>query len=151
MTHIWNYVLNSSLILPGLVQSLTTPNGLIVHMFVPIEGRRHDGFISSASGLPIKLRSINRPTGEPYVLYGDPANELSRNIVTFPWSRPKLKRERESVQQGYEHAVFMSVWNGHLANLCNILHLWIFEHKPDPFAAHWQYYLVGAILTNCHT
>ena len=82
MTLIWDYVLNFSLLLPVLVQSVTTPNGLIAHMFGPIEGRRHDAFILSASGLPIKLRSINRPNGEPYVLYGDPAYGLSRNIVS---------------------------------------------------------------------
>ena len=51
-------------------------------MFGPIEGRRHDAFMLLVSGLPLKLRSINRPNGEPYVLYGDPAYGLSRNILS---------------------------------------------------------------------
>ena len=36
----------------------------------------------SVSDLPEKLRRFNRPNGEPYVLYGDPAYGLSRNILS---------------------------------------------------------------------
>ena len=51
-------------------------------MFGPIEGRRHDAFMLSVSGLPNKLRPLNQPNGEPYVLYGDPAYGVSRNILS---------------------------------------------------------------------
>ena len=39
-------------------QSITAPNGLIAHMFGPIEGRRHDAFMLSISGLPCKLHPL---------------------------------------------------------------------------------------------
>ena len=50
-------------------------------MFGPIEGRRHDAFILGESGLADKLRRVQRPNGEPYVIYGDPAYELDLNIL----------------------------------------------------------------------
>ena len=64
------------------IQSVVTPNGLVAHMFGPMEGRRHDAFMLSVSGLPNKLRPLSQPNGQPYVLYGDPAYGLSRNILS---------------------------------------------------------------------
>ena len=61
------------------VQSVDTPNGLIANMFGPVEGRRHDAFMLSISGLSDQLRQFNQPNGEPYVIYGDRAYGLSRN------------------------------------------------------------------------
>ena len=65
-----------------IMQSVETPNGLIAHMFGPVEGRRHDAFMLGMSDLLGKLRKFNLPNGEPYVIYGDPANGLSRNILS---------------------------------------------------------------------
>ena len=62
--------------------SVTVINWLIAHIFGPIEGRRHDAFMLSVSGLSLNLRPLNTPNGEPYVLYGDPAYGLSRNILS---------------------------------------------------------------------
>lgn len=62
-------------------QSVVAPNGLIAHMFGPIEGRRHDAFMLGVSGLTDKLSRFQTPTGEPYVVYGDPAYGLTRNII----------------------------------------------------------------------
>ena len=63
-------------------ESVTAPNGLIAHMFGSIEGKRHDAFMLSVSGLPCKLQPLVAPSGSPYVLYGDPAYGLSRNIIS---------------------------------------------------------------------
>ena len=70
---------HGSLQIPSLVSTL---NGLIAHLFGPVEGRRHDAFMLSVSGLPNKLRALNQPNGQSYVLYGDPAYGLSRNILS---------------------------------------------------------------------
>ena len=53
------------------MQSVVTPNGLIAHMFGPIEGRRHDAFMLGVSGLTEKLRQFDQHNGQPYVIYGD--------------------------------------------------------------------------------
>ena len=50
-------------------------------MFGPIEGRRHDAFMLGVSGLTNKLSRFQTPTGEPCILYGDPAYGLARNII----------------------------------------------------------------------
>ena len=59
-----------------------TPNGLIAHMFGPVEGRRYDAFMLGMSDLLKQLQRFTLPNGEPYVIYGDPAYGLSRNILS---------------------------------------------------------------------
>ena len=51
-------------------------------MFGPVEGRWHDAFMLGMSDLLGKLRKFNLPNGESYVIYGDPAYGLSRNILS---------------------------------------------------------------------
>ena len=50
-------------------------------MFGRIEGRRHDAFMFGESGLTSKPRRLQKPNGEPYVIYGDPDYSLTRNIL----------------------------------------------------------------------
>ena len=50
-------------------------------MFGPIEGKRHDAFMLGVSGLAEKLGRFQRPNGAPYIIYGDPAYGLTRNIL----------------------------------------------------------------------
>lgn len=50
-------------------------------MFGPIEGRTHDAFVLGVSGLAEKLGRFQRPNGKPYVIYGDPAYGLTKNIL----------------------------------------------------------------------
>ncbi|KXJ13659.1 hypothetical protein AC249_AIPGENE27169 [Exaiptasia diaphana] len=62
-------------------ESVQAPNGLIANLFGPIEGKRHDAFMLGVSGLANKLRQFQRPNGQPYIIYGDPAYGLTRNIL----------------------------------------------------------------------
>lgn len=50
-------------------------------MLGPIEGRRHDDLMLGASGLADKLERLQTPTGQPYVVYGDPAYGITRNML----------------------------------------------------------------------
>lgn len=45
------------------LQSIQAPNGLIAHMFGPIEGRRHDAFMLGVSDLLPKLQGFVQPNG----------------------------------------------------------------------------------------
>ncbi len=58
------------------------PNGIIAHLFGPIEGRRHDAFMLNVSGLMPKLERITTPNGLPYVIYGDPAYGISQHVIS---------------------------------------------------------------------
>ena len=58
-------------------QSVVAPSGLIVNLFGPVEGRRHDSGMLAMSGLlPMLETHCITPTGQPLCLYGDPAYPL---------------------------------------------------------------------------
>ena len=50
-------------------------------MYGPIEGRRHDAFMLAVSGVCEKLQQLEDVNGDVYVVYGDPAYGLNRNIL----------------------------------------------------------------------
>ncbi|THU76384.1 hypothetical protein K435DRAFT_824585 [Dendrothele bispora CBS 962.96] len=55
-------------------QILITPDGIIIHVFGPIEGRRHDSTAYKESGLvDILDRHFWGPDGQRLFIYGDPA------------------------------------------------------------------------------
>ena len=61
---------------------MVAPNGMICHLFGPLEGRGHDAFMLSVSGLLIKLQQkMTLPNGDVFVLYGDPAYPIGRHIL----------------------------------------------------------------------
>ncbi|CAB4028435.1 Hypothetical predicted protein [Paramuricea clavata] len=130
-------------------QSVQAPNGLIENMFGPIEGSRHDAFMLGISGLQEKLRQLTKPDGEPYVIYGDPAYGLSYNILA-PYRGNNLSdaqkvfnrdmsRVRVNVEWGFGKISQIFAYLDFKTNLKVLL---------QPIGI---YYLIGALLTNCHT
>lgn len=69
-------------------KSVQAPNGMIAHIFGPIEGCRHDAFMLGVSGLSAKLCQFVQPSGEPYVIYGDPAYGITQYYCSIPSSTP---------------------------------------------------------------
>ena len=131
------------------MQSVHAPNGLIAHLFGPIEGRRHDAFMLGESGLTNKLERFQKPNGEPYVIYGDPAYGVTRNILA-PFRGAHLtddqqafnshmSKVRSSVEWGFGKIIQYFSYLDFNKNLKVLL---------QPVA---KFYLVGALLTNCHT
>lgn len=130
-------------------QSVHAPNGLIANLFGPIEGRRHDAFMLGESGLSDKLRRFQKPNGEPYVIYGDPAYGITRNVLA-PFRgahltddqkefNSQMSKVRTSVEWGFGKIIQYFAYLDFKKNLKVLL---------QPVA---KFYLVGAILTNCHT
>ena len=125
-------------------------------MFGPIEGRRHDAFTLSVSGLPNKLRPLNQPNGEPEVLYGDPdvlygdpAYGVSRNILS-PFRGVNLSPQEHEFNQRMS-AVRLSVEWGLGKILQYFSYLDFKKNQKVLLQPVGKYYLVGTILTNCHT
>lgn len=59
-------------------QAVVTPDGLITHLYGPVEGRRHDAGILADSGLlPSLQQHMRGPGGQAYALYGDSAYPFS--------------------------------------------------------------------------
>ena len=131
-------------------QSITTPNGLIANMFGTIEGRRHDSGMLTESGLLPQLEQhMTMADGNVYSLYGDPAYPLKPHLIA-PFRGANLSAQERLFNKRMS-AVRTSVeWNfGKVVTLFGFL-----DFKRNlklylqPVA---KYYLVGALLTNCHT
>ena len=132
-------------------QSVVVPDGLIASMFGPIEGRRHDCALLRESGLMEELDNAGLvdARGLPFALYGDPAYPI-RNYLLCPFKGANLTEEqqtfnrmmscvRESVEWEFGNILTLFAFLDFRKNLKVLL---------QPVA---KYYLVGALLTNCHT
>ena len=65
-------------------QGITTPDGLIISMFGPVEGRRHDNTMLAISGFLERPRSKGETFKGKYI-YGDPAYGCS-DLVCCPFA-----------------------------------------------------------------
>jgi hypothetical protein len=57
-------------------QAISAPDGLVLHLFGPVEARRHDMFLYNESRLENVLRSSMVMADRQYYLYGNPAYTL---------------------------------------------------------------------------
>lgn len=118
-------------------------------MFGPVKGRRHDAFVLSISGILDKLQHFTQPNGQPYVLYGDPAYGVSQNVIS-PFRGQQLTQAEEDFNKSMS-AVRISVeWT-----FGKIIQQFAFLDFKKNLKMLLQpigkYYLVGTLLTNCHT
>ena len=130
-------------------QSIMLPNGIIGNMFGPIEGRRHDSYMLRESGILPQLQNLPHRNNIPFALYGDPAYPLRPQLLC-PFRGARITE----VQQDF-NTVMSSVRQCVEWGFGKITSLWAFlDFKQNlkillqPVA---KYYLVGALLTNCHT
>ncbi|KZV95583.1 hypothetical protein EXIGLDRAFT_610471, partial [Exidia glandulosa HHB12029] len=76
-------------------QSLDTPDGMHVHIYGPVEGRRHDQTVFRESGLPEWLDEHSvAPNGDRLVIYGDTGYALTGNVIV-PYKGAHLSREQD--------------------------------------------------------
>ena len=128
---------------------METPNGLIANMFGPIEGRRHDAFMLSVSGLEDQLRQFNQPNGDPFVVYGDPAYGLSHNIIA-PFRCAQLSQQEQEFNKRMS-AVRTSVEWGFGKISQYFAYLDFRKNLKVLLQPVGKYYLVWTLLVNCHT
>ena len=118
-------------------------------MFGPIEARRHDAFMLSESWLANQLRHLEQENDQPYVLYGDPAYGLSRNILS-PFRGIYLTPQEQEFNKKMS-AVRVSVeWAFGKIVQC-FSYLDFKKNQKILLQPIGKYYIVGTILTNCHT
>jgi hypothetical protein len=127
-------------------QMVIAPDGLIVTLFGPIVGSRHDSYMLAESNLLPQLRTMMPNADLAYVLYGDPAYPQSAYLIggfnnpaaqspQAHWNT-QMSKVRESVEWGFKEIVT------HWRYLDFKASMKIFE---APIA---QYYIIGAFLTN---
>ena len=130
-------------------QSIQVPNGLIVNMYGPIEGRRHDAAMLAESGILQQLEEFVDERGQPFYVYGDPAYPLRPQLMgPFKGAHltpqeeefnKKMSKIRECVEWGFGDIVCQFAFVDFKKNLKLFL---------QPVA---KYYLVATLLTNCRT
>ena len=132
-------------------QSVILPNGLIGHLFGPIEGRRHNCALLRLSGLMDQLEEKQWRTadGNCFALYGDPAYP-TRDYLLSPFKGAHLTEEESAFNQAMSSVRECLEWEfGKILNKFAFL-----DYKKNlkiylqPVA---KYYLIGALLANCHT
>ena len=104
--------------------------------------------LGESSLLP-KLRHIAKPNGEPYVIYGDPAYGLSRNILA-PYRAAILTADEKQFNSAMSKVRVSVEWG-----FGKILQNFAFPDFKKNLKVLVQpvakYYLVAGILANCHT
>ena len=77
-------------------QTVVKPDGLIAHMYGPMEGCRHDSGMLRQSGLLHDLDALPPPpNGGVYCVYGDPAYPLRPQLLA-PYKGNNLTAEQQA-------------------------------------------------------
>ena len=130
------------------MQSVVCPNGIIAHLYGPIAGRRHDAFMLYESRLLPKLEEkFTAP--QLFSLYGDPAYPLRQHIIT-PYRGAALTRDQQLFNKEMSKVRVSVEWS-----FGKVLQYFAFLDFRKNLKVLLQpigkYYVVGVILTNCHT
>ncbi|KIJ40659.1 hypothetical protein M422DRAFT_104672, partial [Sphaerobolus stellatus SS14] len=73
-----------------------SPDGIIIHVYGPVEGRRHDEAVFKESGLAALLEEhFWTPNNHPLFMYGDPAYSMSGHIMA-PYKGPAITPQQQA-------------------------------------------------------
>jgi len=130
--------------------ALISPDGLIIHIYGPVDGRRHDQTVLTQSGLSTILEQYFwTPSGEALYIYGDSGYTPGPHILS-PFKGPALSAEEKQ-------------FNYRMSRIREPVE-WIFKEISQQFEfldfARSQkillmpcglFYMVGLLLCNAHT
>jgi nuclease HARBI1 len=131
-------------------QSVVTPDGIISHLSGPYLGKEHDATILRRSGLVETMLEKAKDTyGNQMVIYGDQAYGLAPYLAR-PFGGAYVSAEKQAFNHLHSKLRICVEWMfgeilGHFAFLDFNKNL---KLGLQPVA---KYYIVGALLTNCHT
>lgn len=131
-------------------QSVVAPDGLIVHLFGPLEGRRHDSGVLRESNLLATLTNLPAlPDGGVYCIYGDPAYPLRPQLMV-PYPSVNITPEQHEFNTAMSSARIAVEWA-----FGKVVQFFAFvDYKKNqkillqPVASH---YFCAVLFTNCHT
>ncbi|KIJ31630.1 hypothetical protein M422DRAFT_98767, partial [Sphaerobolus stellatus SS14] len=76
--------------------AVVSPDGLVIHVYGLVDGRRHDETVYKESGLSAILdKHFWTPDGNPLFIYGDPAYTVSAHIMS-PFKGPVITPEEQA-------------------------------------------------------
>ena len=131
-------------------QSVTCANGLIAHLFGPVEGRRHDCYLLRESGLLQQLEehSVDED-GNTLCIYGDPAYPL-RPHLQCPFKGNQLTEVQNHFNQSMSAVRVTVEWSfGDIIN--NFKSIDFKKNQKVCLSNVGRMYKVAGIFTNAHT
>lgn len=134
-------------------QSVVSPDGMILNMFGPVEGRRHDSALLRLSSIQEQFEErrleLVGEDGLQFSLYGDPAYPV-RDYLLAPYRGNNLTPPQQEFNRRMSAVREAVEWQfGKL--LSEFAFLDFRKNLRVLLQPVGLYYLVGAILTNCHT
>jgi hypothetical protein len=129
---------------------LLSPDGLIIHVYGSVDGRRHDETVFKESGLQELLeKHFWTPQGDPLFVFGDSGYTIGPHLIT-PYKGPALTNEQQN-------------FNAKMSRIREPVE-WAFKEVATQFTyldfSRSQkillspcgiYYLVSLLLCNAHT
>lgn len=101
-----------------------------------------------ASGLLPRLQPFNQPNGQPYIIYGDPAYGVSRNILA-PYRGARLTQQQQDFNKSMNQVRISVGWT--FGKICQYFYLDFKRSKKVLLQPVGKFYLVTALMTNYHT
>jgi hypothetical protein len=129
-------------------QSIMASNGLIAHLFGPIEGRRHDCALLTESNILDQLDMTgNDRNGVPFCIYGDQAYPIRQRLLS-PYKGNNLTVAQAAFNRNMSSCRQCVEWGfGDIVN--NFSFLDFKKNLKLLLQPVGKYYIVGALLTNC--
>lgn len=130
--------------------ALISPDGIVIHVYGPVDGRRHDETVYKESGLASLLdKHFWTIEGQPLYIYGDPAYNVGPHILS-PFKGPVVSREQRA-------------FNSKMSRVREPVE-WLFKEVTQQFtfldfsrsqkillSPCGLFYLVSILLCNAHT
>ncbi|XP_064631647.1 uncharacterized protein LOC135489941 [Lineus longissimus] len=132
-------------------QSVVAPNGLIVNLYGPVEGRRHDSGMLRMSNLLAELVRVNYRLidNTPMCLYGDPAYPI-RDQLLAPFRGAVVTDEQRAFNKSMSAVRECVEWQfGKI--VLNFAFLDFKKNLKLYLQPVGKLYMVGALFSNCHT
>ncbi len=123
-------------------QGVCAPDGIIIHISAPVEGRRHDSRLLRESG----LEQILTDHAPGFYVYSDPAYGVTRNIQS-PFKGAYLTPEQRQFNAAMSPVRVAVEWS-----FGGVLSNWAFLDYKKNLKVFLQpvglYYLIGVLLQN---
>ncbi|KIJ34460.1 hypothetical protein M422DRAFT_182036, partial [Sphaerobolus stellatus SS14] len=130
--------------------AVVSPDGLVIHVHGPVDGRRHDETVYKESGLADILdKHFWTPNHQPLFLYGDPAYSVAAHMMS-PFKGPVVTQDQRA-------------FNRAMSKIREPVE-WIFKEVAQQFtfidfsrsqkillSPCGLFYLVSLLLCNAHT
>lgn len=128
-------------------QNITTPDGIISHLYGPEAGRHHDLYLLSRSGIREIIQ--DNPDFNGYILYGD-SGYCCSDIICTPFKSVLLSPEEREFNQTMSSVRESVEW---AFGRVSVLFAFLYYERTlkillSPIG---EYYKVGILLTNLRT